>query len=174
MIDINSIKTIKSTESVPEKVSLAPPEPKKIVQYRVPKVELSEDIKNFDQKSRERRSTTPYDYNSVSLQRTTPIQTSQTAFQMITNPVYNTIGKFLGVDTLHDWNSNYEKVETIVEWAKLKTGSDKIEKMLDFLNGASNFVPTFGMNHKKIDQIHLYAQLQLGNLRKKSGGTHGS
>lgn len=83
---------------------------KKVI--KIKSVELSENIKKFDQKSRV--ATSPYDYNVVVV--TKKPDYTPTADEMITDPVYNTIGKFLGVDTLHDWGKYSDKVKTLVEW----------------------------------------------------------
>lgn len=157
MTDI-ALRVVKQDAPVQEKLSLKAPTPSAPVEYKAPEVKLSDTFKEFDLKVEKAKKVVPTDYNSVAK----PSQTAtMTAFQMITDPLYNTVGKFLGVDTLHEWGRNYDKVETIVRWAKKKTGSDKLETIVNFLNGASQFAPTFDMNHKKIDQIHLYAKMQL-------------
>lgn len=157
MTDIG-LRVIKSDEPVKEALSLKSAPKPKPVEYKAETFDVSDNIKRFDLKAEKARSKNPHDYQSAQAK---PVNTTPTAFEMITNPLYNTVGKFLGVDTLHDWERNYDKVETIVRWAKKKTGSDKIETIVNFLNGASQFAPTFDMNHKKIDQIHLYAHMQL-------------
>lgn len=131
--------------------------------YKAEKIKLSENIQKFDKKP---RVSSPYDYNTVSLgqgNKNTPI--TLTAQQLITDPLYNTVGKFLGVDTLHDWSQQCDKIVEIVDWAKKKSGVTDIDKIVDWLAGASNVVPSFGMNHKKIDQLYMYAQLQMQKER---------
>lgn len=153
------LTVIPEQKSEKEEVSLKSPAKKEARTYVAEKLELSDGIKKFDLKI-SKKTVSPYDYNSISLNRK-PSMNNRTATEMITDPLYNTVGKFLGVDTLHDWGKDYDKVETIVNWAKKKTGSDKISRLVDFLNGAYNFAPTFGINHRKLDQVHLIAKLQL-------------
>ena len=162
MTDIK-LKVIQREEPLKERVSSGELRDKPIKQEKIEieKVNLSKNIQNFDSKVNKYKTANPYDYNSISLAKRSSVAVTPTATQMILDPTYNTIGKFLGVDTVHEWGVNYDKVKTIVDWAKSRSGAKTIEGLMNFLNGASQFVPSFGMNHKKIDQIHLYATLQL-------------
>lgn len=137
--------------------------PVKQVEYTAPKAELSENIQRFDQKVK-KKVASPYDYNSVSLSKKVDYMPS--ADQMITNPVYNSVGKFLGIDTLHDWSAQSDKVKMLVDWAETKTGKNDMNSIMDFLNGALNAAPSFGMNHKRIDQLYMYAKLNMGGQTK--------
>ncbi len=130
--------------------------PRKEVVHKAPKAELSENIQAFDKKP---RVASPYDYNSISLNK--QVDYTPTADQMITDPVYNTIGKFLGVDTLHDWSKYSDKVKTLVDWAQVKTGKKDMQGIMDFLSGALNAAPSFGMNNKRIDQLYIYARMNM-------------
>jgi hypothetical protein len=131
--------------------------PRKVKEIRAEKVELSDGIKRFD--NRPRKTASPFDYNTVALSRKNDYMPS--ADQMITNPTYNTVGKFLGVDTIHDWSKYSDKVKTLVDWAEIKTGKKDINAIMHFLNGALNAAPSFGMNNKRIDQLFLYAKLNM-------------
>lgn len=126
-------------------------------EIKAEKRELSEAIKQFD--SKPRNVATPFDYNAISLDR--KVDYTPTADEMITNPVYNTVGKFLGVDTIHDWSKYSDKVKTLVDWAEVKTGKKDMNSVMDFLNGALNAAPSFGMNNKRIDQLYLYAKINM-------------
>lgn len=144
-------------EVLQERVSLKSPPPAKPIQYEVEKKELSENIKRFDRKVRVYTGN-PYSFNAVARKTDRPIaESTQTANQMITNPTYNTIGKFLGVDTVHDWGKYYDKVYTITEWAKQKVGDDKI-KIMKWLTQKIRQVPSMGA--KKIDDLHIAARLE--------------
>lgn len=132
--------------------------PKEVKEIVVEKKQLSKNIQDFDKRLRNVAS--PFDFNSVSLAR--KVEYTPTAGEMIANPTYNTVGKYLGVDTIHDWGQNYDKVKKLVDWAEEKTGKNDINSIMDFLNGALNAAPSFGMNHKKIDQLYLYARLSTG------------
>lgn len=133
-------------------------QPREVVEHKAPRVELSDNIKEFDKKER-KHVTSPYDYNSISLSKKNDYM--PTADQMILNPTYNSVGKFLGVDTLHDWSKYNDKVKTLVDWAETKTGSKDINSIMNFLNGALNAAPSFGMNNKRIDQLYLYAKVNM-------------
>lgn len=148
------LKEIKSEAPKRESVSYEgrmPAEPK---QYTAEKKEVSDNIKEFDARP---RKVVSYDYNTIALNRPRPV--NLTADQMLTDPLYNTIGKFLGVDTHHEWGKYYDKVEDLVDWAQDRTGKKDVESIMDFLNGALNAAPSFGMHHKRIDQLHLYAKM---------------
>lgn len=126
-------------------------------EIKAEKKELSENIKQFDNKPRKVAS--PYDYNSISLAR--KVEYTPTADEMLTNPTYNTVGKFLGVDTIHDWSKYSDKVKVLVDWAEAKTGTKDMNGIMNFLNGALNAAPSFGMHSKRIDQLYLYAKLNM-------------
>jgi len=120
------------------------------------KLELSKNIQKFDNK---KHTASPYDYNSISLAKKT--EYTPTADEMITTPIYNHVGKFLGIDTRHEWNQHYDKVKTLVDWAQKKSGAKDLNSVMNFLNGALNAAPSFGMNHKRIDQLYMYARLNM-------------
>jgi len=145
-------------EVVQEKVSLKPVRPKAIqVKHETEKIELSDNIKRFDKKVKVYTSN-PYAYNEVAKKIHKSLSaTNQTANQMITNPTYNSIGKFLGVDTLHDWGRYYDKVYLITEWAKTKVGDDNM-KITKWLTGKLNQVPSMGA--RRIDDLYIAARLE--------------
>ena len=100
----------------------------------------------------------PYSYNYIALKKDeTKISPTQSAEQMITDPVYNMIGKFLGVDTVHDWNRYYDKVYTITEWAKVKSGLNDREDIAHWLGDQSRILPDIGT--KSLDNLYLFARL---------------
>ena len=134
------------------------PKEKKVV-YEAEKLELSKNIQKFDRKPRV-YTENPYAYNSISLKKEKPNSSpSATAEEMITNPTYNTIGKFLGIDTVHDWNQYYDKVFTITEWAKQKSGQKDMGKLMKWISSKSRTVPSMG--GKNIDNLYLFARLAL-------------
>jgi hypothetical protein len=155
---------VKNQEApVKEDVSLeAKPEyvPKKI---RLPKVELSEGIKAFDQRVKERKlkvyTENPFSYNSISLNKEKAEIPTQSAEQMISDPVYNSVAKFLGVDTIHDWNKTYDKVYAIVEWAKKEANLSEPEQIMMWIAEKVRTIPSVG--NKNIDNLHIFAKLYL-------------
>lgn len=150
---------VKPTEEiVQEKVSLKP-KPKAIqVKHEITKIELSENIKKFDHKVKV-HTQNPYAFNTVAKKKVQSITQTQTATQMITDPMYNSIGKFLGVDTIHDWGQFYDKVFTVTEWARKKVGNDNF-KIRKWLTTKLNNTPS--MNEKRINDLYIAAQLEMG------------
>lgn len=155
MSDIKLINIKQENHSV-KKLSTKGKAPVEAKQYVADKKEISKNIAAFDKKPR-KPVAGPYDYNSIVLNKK-PTYTP-TADQMLTDPTYNTVGKFLGVDTHHDWGKSYDKVKDLVDWAKKKTGKKDANAIMNFLNGALNAAPSFGMHHKRIDQLHLYSKM---------------
>jgi hypothetical protein len=140
-------------------LSLLKDKPRPKIDYEVPKVELSKNIQKFDNRSKV-YTENPYAYNTVALKKTKPnVSPSSSASEMITNPVYNTIGKFLGVDTIHDWEKYYDKVYAITEWAKVKSGEGDINKLMSWIGNKSRSLPNMG--NKNIDNLYLFARLYL-------------
>lgn len=150
---------VKQEEVKPEKLSLKDRERKAPKEVVIEKNELPESIRKFDEKLGKEKPKREW-YDSVVQNN---IKYTPTASEMITNPTYNTVGKFLGVDTLHEWNKQYMKVHNIVQWAQKKSGANSTEKLLNFLSGAVASVPAFGMYHRKLDQLHLAAKLDTKN-----------
>jgi hypothetical protein len=130
------------------------------VEYEVPEVELSQNIQKFDKRPRV-YTQNPFAYNSVGSKKKNYDKElpSKSSSELLTDVTYNTLGKFLGVDTIHDWNKYADKVYAITEWAKMKSGETKIEKLMDWLAKQSKLVPNMGA--KEIDNLYLYAKLYL-------------
>ena len=154
------LKVIPTEEVLQEKVQYRNPKVKVVEKhYETPKIEISKNIQKFDKKPRV-FTENPYSYNSVSLKKfkveATP---NQSASELLTNPTYNTIGKFLGVDAIHDWNKYSDKVYAITEWAKAKTGTDKLDKLMGWIGKQAKLVPNMGA--KEIDNLYLYARIFL-------------
>jgi hypothetical protein len=155
MVDVIEIP---SEETPKEQVSLKEKPRKEVRTYEVEKVELSKNIQEFDKKPKV-YTENPYGYNQVSLKKEkAPVPPTQTANQMIMNPTYNSIGKFLGVDTIHDWNKHYDKVYMITEWAKTKTGDNKV-KIMKWLSTQAKRLPSIG--NKTIDNLYIFARMKL-------------
>lgn len=156
-----TFKDISVPEPLKDMVSLEPrvkPEPKEI---KVEKTKLSDNIQNFDKKITKAKVVSPYDYNVVAFApKKSTDSSSMTASQLLMSPIHNTVGKFLGIDTRHEWNRDYDKVSKIVEWAKTKSGKEDTNEVLGWLSGAAMTVPSLGATQRKIDQLYLYARLQ--------------
>lgn len=153
-----TLDEIKTEETPQEEVSLK--SPKKVVKkvnYEIKKVEISKNIQKFDKKSRV-HSENPFEYNSVALKKK-DVRLTPSAEELVTSPLYHSVGAFLGVDTRRDWNILYNKVFEITEWAKKKSGEKDSMKLIRFINGFKNKVPTLA--DKNIDNLYLYAHQQL-------------
>jgi len=159
MADFDLIQ-VPTVETPHEEVSIKSKVPNKPTEYEAVSLELPKNIQAFDKKV---KAYNPYDYNVVALKKKAVrpelfIPPTQTADQMITNTTLNAIGKFLGVDTLHDWERDYEKVYTIVEWAKLKTG-DNVNKIMKWLGQQTRTLPSVGT--KTLDNLYIFAKMKL-------------
>lgn len=130
--------------------------PRQQVQYEAEKVVLSDNIQKFDKKPRV-FTQNPYDYNSVSLHKNKDTYTPS-AEQMIADPTYNLAGKALGVDTVHDWNRDYDKVAKIVDWAREQTGLTDSEKLSSWIYAQLRNAPAMG--GKRIDDLYIYSRLK--------------
>ena len=99
----------------------------------------------------------PYSFNSVSLKKNDNL--SLTASETIVDPLHNIVGKSLGVDTIHDWNKYYDKVQKIVNWAKEETGYTEKNKLVNWIYEQSSKANSLGA--KKIDDVYIYSKLKL-------------
>lgn len=149
-VDIQIIDS-PEVEKTPVSLKAKPKEkPQKVV---VEKVELSERIVQFDKKKRE-SSNNPYSYNFVAQK----IKQSQTANQAITNPLYNFVGKYLGVDTRHDWDLFYDKIVSIADWAKHKSGENDVSKVISWLGRKSK--SSHSISGNAINDLYLFSKLE--------------
>ena len=119
--------------------------------YEVDKKEISKNIQKFDQK-RKVYTENPYSYNYVSLKKSQKI--TPTAEAMAASPLYNSVGKVLGLDTAKEWNQYYDKVYSIAEWAKKKVGNDDILKVIKFITDKSRTIPSMGA--RRIDDLYIH------------------
>lgn len=158
---MQDITVIPTEEPIREDISLRSlrDKPKeKPVEYKVEKKELSKNIQKFDKKPRV-YTENPYSYNAVSLKKRPDVTPTQSAEELLTDPTYNTMGKVLGVDTVHDWNRYYNKIYAITEWAKLKSGETEVGKIIKWVTDQSRRIPNMGA--KEIDSLYLHARLYL-------------
>lgn len=150
--------TVIPTEETPrEDISMREIRKKKIIvekKYEVDKKEVSKNIQKFDQKPRV-YTKNPYSYNEVSLKRLQKITPSAEA--LVSQPLYNAVGKILGLDTAKEWNQNYDKVFKIAEWAKEKTKTEDILKILKYISSQARSVPSMGS--RRIDDIYIHIGL---------------
>jgi hypothetical protein len=155
------LKIVPTEEIIRDDISLKSlkDKPKVKVNYEVEKKEVSKNIQKFDKKPRV-FTENPFAYNSVSLKKNKPDVTPiQSASELLTNPIYNKMGKFLGVDTIHDWNRYYDKVYAITEWAKLKSGEKDLSRIMKWVSDQSRRTPNMGA--REIDSLYLHARLFL-------------
>lgn len=125
--------------------------------YEVPKTELSENIQNFDRRVKV-HTTNPHSFNSVAKEQVdVPISAVQSASQMIATPIYNEVGRILGVDKLHEWGMYYDKVHEIVEMAKQRTKSTDTKTLTEYIYRQLNDSPTLG--NKRIIDVHTYLKM---------------
>lgn len=123
--------------------------------FTIPKVELSENIQNFDKRPRV-HTENPFSHSST--QKTeAPVSTLQTASQMIADPLYNEVGKLLGVDTLNEWGLQYDKVYEVTELAKKKSGLTDPKALSAWIYKQLNFAPSLGA--KRINDVHIFLKM---------------
>lgn len=109
----------------------------------------------------------PYDYTSVAFKRgAKDIQLTQTASQLIADPLYNAVGKAFGIDMIHEWNQYYDKVYTIVEWAKLRSGAKDSLGITQALKKLNNESPMLA--RRQIDNLYIMAKMQMEDNEPKS------
>lgn len=100
----------------------------------------------------------PYDWNSVIAkrmkQKTEDLPTPEF---MKLNQDAKMVGQFLGVDTTHDWSAFYDKIWNIYQWARVKTQSEDINKLIGFIQEKLNSTPA--MNGKRINDLHIAFKL---------------
>ena len=101
----------------------------------------------------------PYDFNSVSLKITRDNQEGYLpqADVLIVNPLYNKVGKFLGIDTVREWNDYYDKVYRITQWAKTKAKSNDVNEIINVITQKANQTPT--MNQRRVTDIFIACEL---------------
>lgn len=148
------IQVIDSPEVERELVSLKAKPKAEVKKIVIEQVELSKGIQKFDNLSRKKVYTNdPYSHQSVRKS----IQT-QTASMAVMDPVYNFVGKFLGVDTKHDWDKYYDKVVAVAEWAKKKSGEKDLSKTLAWLGRKTKTIPSVGGN--VLSDLYLFSKLE--------------
>lgn len=149
-----------------DEISLKPEAIEKQKNFIAPKAELSKNIQAFDKRPRV-YTENPYSFNSVAKRQAEKrmeerVKTSPTANQMITDPLYNQVAKSLGVDTIHEWGMNYDKVYEIVELARQKSGITDSTKLSEWIYRQIGTAPSLG--NKKINDVYIF--LKMGGQAK--------
>lgn len=148
------IQVIDSPEVEKTAVSLKAKPKAEVKKITLETVELSKGIQKFDNLSRKKvYSENPYSHQAV--RRSIQTQTASTA---VTNPIYNYIGKYLGIDTRHDWDRYYDKIVSIADWAKRKSGESDLPKVISWLGKRSKSIPSVGGN--TLTDLYLFSKLE--------------
>jgi hypothetical protein len=162
---IPSLRVIENKPTKVESVSLEPKVISKPKNIKTPKVELSDNIKAFDEKPRV-YTQNPFSHDYVAMNKPNiPTPPNKTAAQMLLDPTYNSVGKFLGLDNTKEWNKYYDRVYTIVEWAKEMGEIKDKEKIIYWIGEKSRIIPS--MSGRKIDDLYVAARLYF--TRERSG-----
>lgn len=145
----------------PETLSLKSEAPTPSKAVKLEKVELSKNIQAFDKKPRV-FTENPFSFNAVAKRQAEKrmeqrVEASPTATQMITDPLYNRVGKSLGVDTIHEWGLNYDKVYEIVELAKQKSGITDPNRLAEWIYNRTSQAPSLGS--KRINDVYIYLKM---------------
>lgn len=119
--------------------------------YKADKVELSKNIRNFDSlpKVKVEEKTRVLSAN---------IGMTLTATQMVSDSTYNKVGKMLGVDTVADWNKNYDKIYNIVQKAKESLNGGDIDEILKWIYKHVNAAPS--ITNRRLDDLNTYLALK--------------
>lgn len=161
------LKVIPTVEVEREDISLRSlrDKPKeKPIQYEAEKFELSKNIQKFEKRVKV-YTENPYSYNAVALRKDKPVYPTLSADQLIVNPLYSSIGRFLGVDMRHDWSRYSDKVHLITEWAINETGNKRVENLMAWISKKAKTLPKVReeqeMPENAIDNLYLFAKLAL-------------
>lgn len=146
--------------SVPEQVNLKSEPTEKPKEFKVDRPTLSENIQAFDKKPRV-FTKNPFGYEEVRKGS----QQTPTSDQMIATPLYNTVGKMLGVDVVHNWGMDYDKVYEITQLAKEKTGIKNEEKLQQWIYKKAQSIPN--VSGKKITDLLMYLKLMNNEPKTK-------
>lgn len=124
--------------------------PRSTPEYKAPEITLSKTIQEFDSKK-----TKSVEYKAPLLNEE---PNSPTASQMLTDPIYNRAGRALGVDNMHSWYKNHEKIKILVEWAKKETRFEDSDRLSSWLYSQTKQAPSMGGT--KIDDLYSYFRLK--------------
>lgn len=106
----------------------------------------------------------PFSYNYISLKKSKvdeiPLPSKD---NVVADPVYNEVGKALGLG-VHEWKKLYDKVFTIAEWAKERSGFKEPSEIIKWINDKIRELPNMGA--KKINS--LYNNIMLGIRKGKN------
>lgn len=141
------------TPEGPSKVSLRSRKIEKQPEYKADKIELSKNIQKFDKPKVVVQD--PFNYNTISLKKK-EFGLTQSASDLAANPEYSGVGRTLGVDMAHDWGKYYDKVFSIVEIARKKTGLSG-DKLVKWIYKKSNQAPQ--ITNKKIEDLYIYLNI---------------
>jgi hypothetical protein len=95
----------------------------------------------------------PFSYNYIALNKSKVDELFVPTAEVVkSDPLYYRVGKALGVEDPHDWNKVYQKVFTIAEWAKERTGTSDPEVILKWIADASNYAPSMGSKKNMMEQ----------------------
>lgn len=95
----------------------------------------------------------PYNYNTVSLKK----RYLPAPEQMRASPQYNMIGKFLGVE-IHEWSKYYDKIFSLTEWAKEKSGLNETNDLMSWLGEQVNKTPS--LSNKRIEDLYIFSKME--------------
>lgn len=137
----------------PTRVSLRDRKIEKQPIYKAEKVELSKNIQKFDKPKTVIND--PFNYNTISLKKR-DVGLTQSASDLAANPEYSGAGRALGIDMAHDWGKYYDKVFSVVEIARKKTGLSG-DKLIKWIYQKSNSAPQ--ISNKKIEDLYIYLNI---------------
>jgi hypothetical protein len=150
-MDITVIPEVKSKA---ERVSLAGKLPKPIPVYEAERKTLSDAIATYDKKLQKPKVYTQNPTSHAEVRKAIQYRTPS-AEVMVSDPLYNKIGKVLGVDTVHEWGKYYDKIYDLAQIAREK--GVKEEEIPNFIYKKAGEAPQVGA--KRIDDVYTYLRM---------------
>ena len=109
----------------------------------------------------------PYDWNQIMLKRKQDKKAHEIETKTIRdlpapelakmNRNAHMVAEYIGIDIAREWSKYYDKVWNLYQWGKVKTKSEDINKILNFLSDRLNQAPS--MNGRRIDDLFVSYKL---------------
>lgn len=109
----------------------------------------------------------PYDWNTIMLKKKYEKKAGQLELKRIAslpspemakiNSNAKLVGQWLGIDIAREWSQHYDRVWDLYQYAKIKTNSEDINKIIGFLSDKLNQCPS--MNGRRIDDLYVAFRL---------------
>lgn len=93
----------------------------------------------------------PFSYNYVAKQQSKVNDLSVPGRDdVVANSDYSLVGKMMGLKTAEDWNKNYDKIFTIAEWAKERSGLKDPNEIVQWIQNMKKYNIPLGSTKMEI------------------------